>query len=231
MGAGAAITVAILASGCSSKHASEPTAPPKVTATPALISAPTPYATSSPPPTLAPRPPPDATATPIATGITVLDSVLNRLVRGSRGAWTSLADVAPMPCDDARPTERPPCGGAAAGTQVLAFYAAGCDPLFVTTQEQAVEVVGKALENRHAGEIYGGVSGGIPDLTDDGYTMTVRRETANVGNFWYLSVDGRIVGIRNSCGGHPALPQRDFTDSGLLYGPCFSGCKIPTPTP
>jgi hypothetical protein len=136
-----------------------------------------------------------------------------------------------MPCDDARPTERPACGGAAAGTQVFAFYAAGCDPPFVTTREQAAVAVEKAQENRHDGTIYGVVSGGIPDLTDDGYTMSVISIGGNVGNFWYLSLDGRIIGIRNACGGFPTVPERDFKESRFLYGPCTSYCYTPTPTP
>jgi hypothetical protein len=114
---------------------------------------------------------------------------------------------------------------------VLAFYAAGCDPPFVTTREQAVVVVEKAVENRHAGEIYGVVRGGMADLTDDGFIMFVRTPTGNIGNDWYLSVDGRIVGIRNACGGYASLPQNEMKGTDLLYGPCMFGCKTPTRTP
>ena len=116
---------------------------------------------------------------------------------------------------------------------MLAFYAAGCDPLFVTTQEQAAVAVEKALENRRAGAIYGVVRGGIPGLTDDGYVMAVRRPNGNVGNFWYLSIDGRIVGVRNACGVYATIPGAEFKDWIVSYGdgPCFLGCKTPTPSP
>ncbi len=223
------MAVVLLTLGCSTGSSLKRA--PSSTTVPALTAAPTLPAPPSPLPSLAPSAVRDASAAPIATGITTLDAVLNRLVPGKE-SWTPLADVASMPCDDDRPNASPPCGGVAAGTPVLAFYAAGCNPAFVTTREDAAAVVQKALENRHGGEIYGVIRGGIPTLTDDGYTMFVRVSTGNVGTDWYLSTGGRIVGIRNACGAYAdATPQFGAKDADLLYGPCIFGCKMPTQTP
>jgi hypothetical protein len=166
---------------------------------------------------------------PTHTAVAVADSVLREFLSGMVWDWPSRASLAPMPCAPDS-SAAPPCAGAPAGSPVPAFYAAGCEPPFLTDAQAAQDVIRHKLEGAAAWEVYGVVRGGIPGLTPDGYVVELRIATGNGGNLWYLSPGGRIVGIRNGCGAGLGTAGRLIPNPTYLYGPCWFGvCGTPTP--